>query len=141
MVPTDPDDDALSWDDDIRDPSYARDGADDAAGADTGASSDASAPVDTGASAQLVAYGAFAGVYLLLAVGWIIAAGRDTYTIGNLVLEVMYQLGQFLAIAAPVLWFALALLLTARRGRRFVALLVGVVVLAPWPFLLSSAGA
>ncbi len=140
MVPTDTDDDALSWDDGTRDPSYADGGADDAdsplpaRGAD-----DDVTPSGVGGSAQLVAYGAFAGVYLLFAVGWIIAAGRDTFTIGNIVLEVVYQFGQFLAIAAPVLWFGLTMLLTDRRGRRMIALAVGAVLLAPWPFLLSGA--
>jgi hypothetical protein len=57
----------------------------------------------------------------------------------------MWQFGEFLAMVAPALWFAAVLTLTPedsrRRGlARMVALLIGVLVLVPWPGLLYWIG-
>jgi hypothetical protein len=53
----------------------------------------------------------------------------------------MYQFGEFLAIVSPLVWFATVLLLTrdSKPISRLLWLLLGVVVLIPWPFLLSGA--
>ena len=77
----------------------------------------------------------FAGLYLLYTIGWFAAVLRNTLTLAGLIPEIMYQFGEFLAIVAPVLWLGTALLLT--RGRRPLVrvlwLVVGMVVLVPWP--------
>lgn len=91
-------------------------------------------------SALLVAYGIVAGVYALYTTGWIITILRSTGTMATLLGEIMYQFGEFLAIAASPLWFAATFFLT--RGRRPVVrllwLVAGLVLLVPVPFVLGA---
>src|SRR5690606_23185566 len=91
-------------------------------------------------STMLVVYGIFAGAYLLYIVGWIIAVQRDTYSQASLLAEIMYQFGEFLAIASPAIWLGAVLVFT--RGGRVLArvlwLLAGLLLLAPWPFILGA---
>lgn len=129
---SDAEDDALSWGDES-DPTHI----------DAPADSEASGPMITRgtSSGLLVMYGVFAGAYLLYIVGWVIAVQRDTITLPTLFGEIMYQFGEFLAIAAPAIWFAIVLALTRDRGplARLALLVVGLVVVAPWPFILGAA--
>ncbi len=87
----------------------------------------------------IVTYGILAGLYLLLTAGWFATVARSTVTLPSLFPEIMYQFGEFLAIASPALWFASVVLLT--RGRRpivrLLLLLLGLVVILPWPFVLG----
>jgi hypothetical protein len=95
-------------------------------------------PLGNGA---LVTLGVLGGVYALYAVGWIIGGLRLQGRAQYLVLDVMYQGSLWLAVLAPVLWFATTFLLT-RRSRawvRFAWLAVGVVLLLPWPFVMIGA--
>ena len=84
-------------------------------------------------SVLLVAYGIVAGVYALYTVGWATTIFRGSGTMSTLLGEIMFQFGEFLAIAAAPLWFASVLYLT--RGRRpalrLIWLLVGLVLLVP----------
>ncbi|QEO10688.1 hypothetical protein [Protaetiibacter larvae] len=148
------DDEALSWaGDDARGQSAPRlrvasdplvaagsDGFDpDAAGA-AAASAPRRTPAET---ALLVATGVFAGVYLAIAVGWILSVQLIASPYYELFGEIMWQFGEFLAMIAAVLWFGAVFALTpegvSRRGlRRFVWLTIGVLVLLPWPFLLGA---
>ena len=90
-------------------------------------------------SALLILYGVFGGIYLLYTIGWAIAVLRNTLSLSNLFAEIMYQLGEFLAIVAPALWLGAVVLLT--RGRRPIVrtlwLVAGILLLAPWPFILG----
>ena len=90
-------------------------------------------------SVLLVAYGVLAGVYLLYTFGWITSVVRTTLPVGYLLSGIMYQFGQFLAIASPALWLAAAVLLTRDRKPvvRLLWVVLGLVVVAPWPFLLG----
>lgn len=128
----DPDDDALSWGDES-DPTHID------APAESQAVTDGASEPST-SSTMLVIYGIFAGAYLLYIVGWIIAVQGDTYTQASLFSEIMYQFGEFLAIASPAIWLGAVLMLT--RGGRVLArvlwLLVGLLLLAPWPFIVGS---
>jgi hypothetical protein len=87
----------------------------------------------------LVTYGILAGAYALYAIGWLASILRSTLTLDNLLSEIMYQLGEFLAIVAAPLWFASVFFLT--RGRRPIVrllwLLAGLVLLVPVPFVLG----
>lgn len=141
-MPSETDDDALSWGDEVDDSTHVHGVA--AAPVD-GATSDSVAPAasvspSAGSSVLLVVYGVFGGVYLLFVIGWVIGVQRDTYTAPDLVSEIMYQFGEFLAIASPVLWFVTTLVLTRDRRAitRFLWLLAGVLMLAPWPFIVSG---
>jgi hypothetical protein len=99
---------------------------------------DASAAAPS-SSFLLVTYGILAGAYALYAIGWLASILRSTLTLDNLLSEIMYQLGEFLAIVAAPLWFASVFFLT--RGRRPIVrllwLLAGLVVLVPVPFVLG----
>jgi hypothetical protein len=87
----------------------------------------------------LITYGVMAGVFLIYTLGWIITVTRSGTSSSLLLLEAMAQLGELLAIASPALWFAAAFALT--RGRRpivrLLALLPGLLVVLPWPFVLG----
>lgn len=92
-------------------------------------------------SAQLVALGILGGVYALFAIGWLVGGLRLQGWRPFLVTDAMYQGSLWLAVLAPVLWFATVFLLTrtARAWVRFVWLAAGVVLLVPWPFVLIGA--
>lgn len=90
----------------------------------------------------IVTYGILAGIYVLFTAGWIgsvIRLNELRGTFSDLLSEIMFQFGEFLAIASPALWFVTALVLT--RGRRPIVrlalLLLGLVVVVPWPFVLG----
>lgn len=160
-----PDDDAaLRWDD-VDDPSWIDPGAaDDApdAGADgavDGAAGASSASEANGANdaegardgeavaAELPATGlrlltaVFAVVYVLWSVGWIIGVGLVPISGPTLVIEVLYQFSEFLAIIASALWFAATVALTPqhRLAPRLGWLALGTLVLLPWPIVLGVA--
>lgn len=111
--------------------SGARSGAADVAAVDE-------APVAT-SSFLLVTYGIVAGVYGLYTIGWITSVLRGGGTMSTVLGEVMFQFGEFLAIASAPLWFASTFFLT--RGRkpivRLAWLIVGLVLLVPIPFVLG----
>lgn len=121
----DEDDDALSWGD-----------ADDATHVDA-----AHNPVDrattrreSDGSGALVGFGVLGGLYLLYTVAWLVGASAMTGTTG-LAAEAM----RVLAIMAPAMWFVTTLWVgQARPNRtRFTWLVIGAVVLIPWPFILT----
>jgi hypothetical protein len=91
--------------------------------------------------AALVTLGVLGGVYLLWTVGWLLGAMRLRALIQmqpDAVVDPMFHGSMVLGILAPAIWFGGAWFLT--RGRpawlRIAALLVGVVVLVPWPFVM-----
>jgi hypothetical protein len=92
-------------------------------------------------SALLIAYGIIAGAYLLYTVGWAIAVGRLATGATTILGEFMAQFGEFLAIASPVVWFGAVLFLTRRRKPpvRLLWLVIGLLVLAPLPFIVGGA--
>ena len=94
-------------------------------------------------AALLITYGILGGVYLIYTIGWVTTvvryqAVRIPFT--DPLSEIMFQLGEFLAIASPALWFAAVFLLS--RGRkplvRLLWILVGLVAVLPWPFVLGA---
>lgn len=149
-----PDDDAaLRWDD-VDDPSYLDPGAAEPEPETVGQAGDADpafaaattdAAADAPAGAPLPAPGLrlltalFALVYVLWSVGWIIGVGLLPISGPALLIEVLYQFSEFLAIIASALWFATTVSLT-REGRalhRIGWLALGTLVLLPWPFVLG----
>mgnify|MGYP003453127278 CR=1 FL=1 len=140
---TDEPEDALVWGDET-DPSHV-DGPD---GRPAVSTLGAAARVDRDESTQtpavlLVTYGILGGVYLVYTLGWVLTVIRLNAirgSSGELTSEIMFQLGEFLAIASPALWFAAVVGLT--RGRRPIVRLlwsvVGLVAVLPWPFVLGA---
>jgi hypothetical protein len=93
-------------------------------------------------SVALIAHGIFGGIFLLYAIGWLVAIGRDAFVPADLVGQFMYSLGQWLAVLAPAVWFGAVLWATRRAPSlkgRMIAFAVGIVVLAPWPFIAGVA--
>jgi hypothetical protein len=106
---------------------------------------DADAPRTPAERALLAGTIVFGLAYLALSIGWISSAQLLIYPGVDLIGEIMWQFGEFLGMLAPALWFAAAFTLTsesvARRGRkRMLGLLVGALVLVPWPALLFWIG-
>ncbi|GAB2451034.1 hypothetical protein HD599_002355 [Conyzicola lurida] len=145
LVDDDGPDEALSWGDE-RDASYVAGpaAAPDSPSTDSDPSTgsgtdDEDAPAAT-SSFLLVSYGILAGVYGLYTIGWLTSVLRGSGTMSTVLGEIMFQLGEFLSIAAPPLWFASVLFLT--RGRKPIVrlgwLVVGLVLLVPIPFIMGS---
>ena len=91
----------------------------------------------------LVTYVILGGMHLIYLAGWVIALQRlNALSVPStdVLTEIMLQLGEALAIVSPVAWFAAAFMLT--KGRRPIVrllwLLAGLVVVAPWPFVLAA---
>ncbi|MFM9878548.1 MAG: hypothetical protein ACKVOG_11990 [Rhodoglobus sp.] len=94
-------------------------------------------------AALLITYGILGGVYLIYTLGWVTSilrlnGVRAPYS--DPLAEIMFQLGEGLALASPALWLAAVFLLT--RGRkplvRLAWILVGLVAVLPWPFVLGA---
>lgn len=102
------------------------------------AEADEKAPMS---SAELITLGVLGGVYALFAIGWLIGGLRLQGWRPFLVTDAMYQGSLWLALLAPLLWFATVFLLTraARAWVRIAWLAAGVVLLVPWPFVLIGA--
>ncbi|MCC4907052.1 DNA polymerase III subunit gamma/tau [Microbacterium sp. cx-59] len=94
-------------------------------------------------NATLVSLGVLGGIYLLLAVGWFIGGSRLQFVAQLFLDSTGYVVTWGLAVLAPVIWFGTVFFLT-RGGRtwvRMLLLIVGAIVLLPWPFLLVGVGA
>ena len=112
--------------------------------ADTPAPETAQPSSPAASSTALVGMGILAGMYLLYSIGWFIGVARVStpsmaVSPGDPVAGFMTSLGGWLAVAAPMVWFGSTFWLTMSRPRaRWVFLLLGVVVLIPFPFLVGS---
>lgn len=88
-------------------------------------------------TAMLLVIGVVGGVYLLYTIGWIIGGLRLRPLASFLVDDAMFLPWFALAIAAPALWFLASWVLTRTRATwiRIAALIGGMVLLVPWPFV------
>jgi hypothetical protein len=145
----DPDEDALAWAGET-DPSHvdgpvAKPTEPPAAGVSTAPTAEPTpeTPERTQTPAVLlVTYGILGGVFLIYTIGWVTAIlrlGTVRSPSADPLTEFMFALGEALAVASPLLWFGTVFLLT--RGRkpiqRLLWILVGLMVVVPWPFLLG----
>lgn len=91
----------------------------------------------------LVGLGVLGGIYLLYSVGWFLGGTGLLPRTVFLVPEFMYIVMMWIAVLAPWLWFAASWVLTRRAATwvRLAALIAGAVLLVPWPFLMTGAGA
>jgi len=91
-------------------------------------------------SAALIGFGVIGGIYLLYTIGWGIAVFRNPIVLTDPFASLLYHLGEVLALAAAPLWFIGTLLLASKsRVRvRILWLLLGILVLVPWPFVLGA---
>jgi hypothetical protein len=91
-------------------------------------------------SAALIGLGVLGGVYLLYTIGWVVFFSRYEMAIDVTFGVFSDLIARTLAIAAAPLWFVATLLVTQRRDLRyrFLWLVIGVLVLVPWPFLIGG---
>ena len=94
-------------------------------------------PERLSASLVLVFLGILGGIYLLYTAGWIVAELNNPTDLPQLWSKVLYTAGNVLAVLAPAAWFTAAMLLERRPIQRLVWLVIGVMVLVPWPFLVG----
>jgi hypothetical protein len=89
----------------------------------------------------LVTYGILAGMYGLYVIGWIVAINRTAIVLSDTLGQLMFQFGQALAIGAAPLWFAAVFFLTRKNKAitRLLWLLLGLLLVAPWPVILGGA--
>ncbi|MEJ3404129.1 hypothetical protein WDJ51_05250 [Rathayibacter sp. YIM 133350] len=103
-----------------------------------GDAEDDGAPPSQTNSFALVVLSALGGVYLLYAIGWALTAGRVQQASADVVADVMFAVGAWLAVLAPAGWFALALGLRGLSTRaRILWLLLGALALIPFPLLIG----
>ncbi len=84
----------------------------------------------------LVGIGMVAATFVLFAVGWLIA-GFQLRGLGLPIPDVTLVSLTIAAALAPMVWFVAVLALTRswRTWQRFLLLILGIVLLVPWPFL------
>ncbi len=106
---------------------------DDAVAADDDTDADSSAPLG---NVGLVGIGMVAATFLLFALGWLFA-GLRLRELGLPIPDVTVIALTAGAVLAPLVWFVAVLVLTRswRTWQRFLLLIVGIVLLVPWPFL------
>ena len=87
-------------------------------------------------NAGLVGIGMVAATFLLFAIGWVLA-GRQLLALGIPIPDVTVIALTAGAALAPPTWFVATLVLTRgwRAWQRFLVLILGVVLLVPWPLL------
>lgn len=90
---------------------------------------------------MLLLVGIVGGIYLLYTIGWIIGGLRLQSSAIFLIPDVMYQVALWVAVVSPALWFCASWLLTRRSASwvRVAGLLGGVLLLVPWPFVMTGA--
>lgn len=88
-------------------------------------------------TAMLLILGIVGGVYLLYSIGWVVGGLRLRPLASFIVADAMYVPWFVIAVAAPALWFLATWVLTRGRAAwiRIGMLLLGVVLLVPWPFV------
>ncbi|WP_285137102.1 DNA polymerase III subunit gamma/tau [Microbacterium sp. lyk4-40-TSB-66] len=87
-------------------------------------------------NAGLIGIGMVAATFLLFAVGWLVAGFR-LQGLGLPIPSVTLIALTIGAALAPLVWFVAVLALTRswRTWQRFLLLILGIVLLVPWPFL------
>lgn len=123
------DDAALSWGD--ADDATHVDAAHNAIRTKAPKDRDDDGPIGSGA---LIGFGVFGGIYLLYTVAWLVSASAMS-GVSGIASEIM----RVFAIMAPALWFVVTLWVGQRAANRtkFLWLIVGALVLIPWPFILT----
>ncbi|MCF8541070.1 MAG: hypothetical protein K9H50_04840 [Aurantimicrobium sp.] len=89
------------------------------------------------ANVELIVSAAFAAVYLLITVAWLIVALRNPLTIGDPLGNAMFTLGLWAAVAAGPLACGGIVVLAKHLSllKRSMLFVLGILVLIPWPYL------
>ena len=89
-------------------------------------------------NAALVSLGILGGVYLLWTIGWIVGGLRLQPIANFLVSPAGFLPAYWLAVLAPAMWFAVVFVATRSSATwiRILWLVVGAILLVPWPFIM-----
>jgi hypothetical protein len=89
----------------------------------------------------LVMYGVLAGIYLIYTIGWLVGMHHVVGSSSSTLAAISAAVAQGLALGSPALWFLTTLYLTRKRSSlsRLLALVSGLIVVLPWPFILLGA--
>lgn len=111
--------------------------ADEAVDEDDDGDADDARPATSGA--VLVSLGILGGIYLLYTIGWIVSWQRLTYVASDPLDGIAFSVQQALTLVAAPVWFVVTLILTREQKPtlRLLWLVIGAVVLIPWPFTLG----
>ena len=91
---------------------------------------------------ERVLFAALGGLHLGLAVSWLFAAQANTLIgIDDKFLVAMMSFGEFFAIVAAPLWFFATFSQISTTPRRVVSLVIGLVVLFPFPLFFGVTAA
>ena len=90
-------------------------------------------------SVVLVLLGILGGIYLLYTVGWFVSWQRFVYVASTPLDQTAFSVQQALSLVSAPVWFVVTLLLTRDRKPtvRLLWLIIGALVLVPWPFTLG----
>ncbi len=107
--------------------------------ADDGSTIDSDEPRQL-STPMLLFFGIVGGVYLLYTIGWIVGGLNLQGSASFLIPSVMYQVALWAAVLAPALWFGAVWLLTRRAPSwvRVLGFVGGVLLLIPWPFVMTG---
>ncbi|GAA3925304.1 DNA polymerase III subunit gamma/tau [Microbacterium soli] len=91
---------------------------------------------------SLVMLGVLGGVYLLYTIGWFLGGTGVHGSAAILLPAPLYQAGLWAAVLAPALWFSASVVATrhAKTWVRMAALVLGALLLVPWPFVVAGGG-
>jgi hypothetical protein len=97
----------------------------------------ATQPATASGNVDLIVTAAFAAVYLLVTVAWLIVALRNPLTIADPLGNAMFTLGLWAAVLAGPLVSGGVIVLGKHLSlaKRLVLFALGIVVLIPWPYL------
>jgi hypothetical protein len=92
-------------------------------------------------SVALVSFGILGGIYLIYTIGWAVGMHHVQTGGGDVLSTISASVAQGLALGSPALWFLTTLYLTRKRSSlaRLLALISGLIVVLPWPFILLGA--
>jgi hypothetical protein len=101
----------------------------------------ANAPKPGTSSVALVSFGILGGIYLIYTIGWGVGMHHVQTGGGDVLSTISAAVAQGLALGSPALWFLTTLYLTRKRSSlaRLLALISGLIVVLPWPFILLGA--
>jgi hypothetical protein len=106
------------------------------AGEETGDEAEDEGPAGL-SSFELLAFGVLGGIYLLFSVAWLITVLRNPTQFDDPLGNFMFVSGLWMALAAPATWFGSVLYLGRSKAAwvRLVFLVIGALVVIPWPFI------
>ncbi len=91
-----------------------------------------------GAQGSVVVLIVFAVLFAVETLGWAAAVLRNPFGPDGLAAEILYLGGEAAAVLAPAAWYLATVWLARTTQSRDIVLIVGLVLLVPWPFVIGA---